>query len=178
VPVEDLTFRDGGTSDLPDTFALAQHAMHDAARRQGFTQSVHELSDADIRADWLRQRSFVEWIAAQDGGCYVVAENGDEVVGYGRTVQIGDMVQLTELMVKPDQQGAGLGRRLLERCWPGAPTPDLGRIVVAAGAPSDLTLYTNFGVMPVAGHWHLRQRADNYREARSQEDETGPAFTC
>jgi predicted N-acetyltransferase YhbS len=174
VTVEDLTFRDGGTADLPNTFALAQHAMHDLARRQGFTPSTRELSDADVRADWLRQRSFVEFIAAQEGGCYVVAQEGDEVVGYARTVGTGDMQQLTELMVAPGHQGAGLGRKLLERCWPGAPTPELGRIVVATGAPSDLTLYTNFGVMPVAGHWHMRQRTDLYREARSQEDQTEP----
>ena len=172
--VEDWTFRDGGTSDLPTTFALAQHAMHDAARRQGFAPASAELADSVVRSDWLRQRSFVEWIAAQDGGCYVVAESEGEVVGYGRTAQIGDMEQLTELMVAPERQGEGLGRTLLEHCWPGAPTPDLGRIVVAAGAPSDLTLYTNFGVMPVAGHWHMRQRTEQYQEARSQEDETGP----
>jgi len=174
VTVEDLTFRDGGTSDLPTTFALAQQAMHDAALRQGFAPAGRQLTDTDIRADWVRQRSFVEWIAAQEGGCYVVAESDDELVGYGRTVQIGDMEQLTELMVAPAHQGAGLGRTLLERCWPGAPTPELGRVVVAAGAPSDLTLYTNFGVMPVAGHWHMRQRTEHYQEARSQEDETGP----
>jgi hypothetical protein len=77
-------------------------------------------------------------------------------------------------MVAPSHQGAGLGRVLLERCWPGAPTPELGRVVVATGAPSDLTLYTNFGVMPVAGHWHLRQRTGSYQEQRSQEDVTGP----
>ena len=87
------------------------------------------------------------------------------------------MEQLTELMVAPVAHRAqGIGRALLERCWPEAPTPDLGRIVIAAGTPADLTLYTDFGVMPVTGHWHLRQRAENYLERRSQEiDATEPA---
>jgi GNAT superfamily N-acetyltransferase len=174
VAISDLVLRDGGSSDLADTFALAQRAMHDAATRLGYAPAGHELSDAAVRADWLRQRSFIEWIAAQPG-CYVIAESGDGgLVGYARMVAIGEMEQVTELMVAPGQQGAGLGRLLLERCWPGAPTPELGRVVVAAGAPSDLTLYTNFGVMPVAGHWHLRQRTELYREQRSQEDATGP----
>ena len=44
---------------------------------------------------------------------------------------------LTELMVVPDQQGRGIGRQLIEVAWPGDPTPDLGRVVVAAGSPSD-----------------------------------------
>lgn len=172
--VNELTFRDGVSSDLPATFALAQRAMHGAARRQGYAPAGSELSDGDVEADWLRQRSFIEWIAAQPG-CYVIAETvAGDVAGYARTVQSGNMEQVTELMVEPEQQGHGLGRVLLERCWPGAPTPELGRVVVATGAPSDLTLYTNFGVMPVAGHWHLRQRTEGYLEHRSQEDQTGP----
>ena len=45
------------------------------------------------------------------------------------------------------------------------------------GTPADLTLYTRFGVMPVAGHWHLRPHADEYLERRSLEatDATEPA---
>ena len=173
MPPAELTFRDGGPSDLPATFALSERAMHDVGQRQGVVAADTWLTEADVDRDWSRQRSFLEFIAAQPG-CYVIAESGDELVGYARAVDIGDREQLTELMVAPGHQGAGVGRALLEHCWPGAPTPDLGRVVIATGAPSDLTLYTNFGVMPVAGHWHLRQRTDAYQELRSHEDQTGP----
>ena len=170
-PVE-LTFRDGAPSDLPSTFALSERAMHEVAQRQGVVPSDRELSDADIARHWDQQRPFLEWIAAQHG-CYTIAHAGDQMVGFARTVEIGEREQLAELMVDPGHQGAGVGRALLEQCWPGAPTPELGRVVIATGAPTDLTLYTNFGVMPVAGHWHLRQRTDAYQEVRSQEDQTG-----
>ena len=50
----------------------------------------------------------------------------------------------------------GIGNGLLERCWPEPPTRERGRVVVTLGTSPDLTLYTRFGVMPVAGHWHLR----------------------
>ena len=44
------------------------------------------------------------------------------------------------------------------------------------GTPVDLTLYTEFGVMPVAGHWHMRHRVDQYLEQRAQQvDATEPA---
>jgi GNAT superfamily N-acetyltransferase len=133
-----------------------------------------DLPASQIEAEWAQQRPFVEFIAAQEDGCYVIAESDEgSLCGYARTVRLGQMEQMTELAVDPDQQGAGLGRKLLEHCWPGAPTPELGRIVVAPGAPTDLTLYTNFGVMPVAGHWHMRQRTELYLEGRSQEDKTG-----
>ena len=45
-------------------------------------------------------------------------------------------------------------------------------MVVAAGARIELTLYLGFGVMPVAAHWHMRQRTDVYLERRAQEIDT------
>ena len=169
---DQLTFREGGVADLETTFALSEHAMHDSAVRQGVIPPERALSDDDIAADWARQRSFVEYIAAQDGGRYVIAENGDGPVGYARVVPFGAMEELTELMVLPEHQQQGVGRRLLELAWPGAPSPETGRVVVATGSPSDLTLYLEFGVMPVAGHWHMRQRTEAYRERRAHEIET------
>ena len=168
-----LSFRDGGASDLPATFALTRRTIFDAGRRQGFLPESFEPESGQIDGEWSQQRSFVEFIAGQPGGCYVIAESGGDLVGHARTIQLGGMEQMSELAVEPEHQGGGFGRELIERCWPGAPTPELGRIVVATGTPADLTLYTNFGVMPVAGHWHLRQRTDLYLEGRSQEDKTG-----
>jgi GNAT superfamily N-acetyltransferase len=147
--------------------------MHETARRAGVIPAGAEPSDERVRADWLRQRSVVEFIAAQPQGRYVVAEDDEgKVIGYARVVRFPQMEELTELMVLPEYQGRGIGRRLLEVAWPGDPSADMGRVVVAAGAPSDLTLYLEFGVMPVAGHWQMRQRADVYLERRAQEIET------
>ena len=168
-PVPDLTFRDGLAADLAPTFELSERAMHEVAARQGVVPRDPPLTDARIRADWLRHRSLIEFLAAQPDGRYLLAEENNRLVGYARVVRFGAIEQLTELMVDPAHQGRGVGRALLERCWPGAPSAALGRVVVAAGAPNDLTLYTEFGVMPVGGHWHLRARAEDYLFRRSQE---------
>jgi hypothetical protein len=77
--------------------------------------------------------------------------------------------------VVPAHQGEGLGRQLLKAIWPGEPSPSLGRLVVAAGAPRDLSLYTDFGLMPTAGHWHMRQTTRNYLKRRSQETDATEA---
>ena len=75
------------------------------------------------------------------------------------------------LTVAPEHQGHGIGRGPARDRLAGATRRrDRGRVVVAPGTPADLTLYTRFGVMPVAGHWHMRQRAEDYLERRAQRD--------
>lgn len=172
--VEQLSFRDGTASDLAATFAIWERTMRAVAERQGITPAGRELTEADIRAQWLRQRSLIEFMAAQPHGRYLICEDAGEPVAYARVVRFGRMEELTELMVIPEHQGRGLGRALLERVWPEEPTPEVGRLIVAAGAPSDLSLYIGFNTMPVAGHWHMRQTAAGYLERRSQEDSTEP----
>jgi len=166
---EELTYREGTAADLAATFELSERTMHDSAVRQGVLGPDLELTPEQIRSDWLRHRPLLEFIAAQPQGRYLIAENGDGPVGYARVVRFDEMEELTELMVCPRHQGGGIGRALLEQCWPGDPTPELGRVVVAAGAPSDLSLYTEFGVMPISGHWHMRQRTEQYLTRRTQE---------
>jgi hypothetical protein len=93
-----------------------------------------------------------------------------------RVARFGAMDELTELWVAPSHAGRGVGRALLERCWPESPNPELGRVVLGLGTPKDLSLYTEFGAMPVSGHWHMRHRADRYMERRSLElDAAEPA---
>src|SRR5206468_2252480 len=84
------------------------------------------LLDTVIATDWGRQRSFVEYIAAQPDGRYVICEDGEGAIAYTRVVRFDGMEELTELMVLPEHQGQGIGRRLLDIAWPGDPTPDLG----------------------------------------------------
>jgi GNAT superfamily N-acetyltransferase len=164
-----LTFRDGAAADLAGTFELSRVAMHDAAVRQGVIPPEPGLQHDAIREDWRRQRGLIELTAAQPEGRYVICDGPDGLVGYARVVRFDGMEQLTELMVDPAHQRQGIGHRLLQECWPGDPTPELGRIVVAAGSPTDLTLYSQFGTMPVAGHWHMRARTEDYVPLRTAE---------
>ena len=170
----EITFRDGSLADLAGTFALSDRTMHQLATDQGFIADGAR-SDKQIADTWARYRSFIEFLDAQPDRRYLVAEDRGELVAYARVVRFGAMEHLTDLMVHPSRQGHGVGRQLLEQIWPGDPSPSLGRLVVATGAPRDLSLYTDFGVMPVAGHWHMRTDTAAYLEKRSQETDATEA---
>jgi GNAT superfamily N-acetyltransferase len=168
-------FREGRARDLRTTFAISALAVHHTATRMGLLDGPPPTT-AQIEAEWQAQRELVEFVAGQPDGSYWICEIDGKAVGYARACRFGEMEQLTELMVLPGHHGRGIGRGLLERCFPSDPTPDLGRLVVAAGATGDLTLYSDFGVMPVVGHWHLRASAADYAERRALEiDSTDPA---
>jgi len=168
-------FREGGPADLRAAFTVSELAVHDTALRSGVLDTAPP-PEARIEEDWQRRRALLEFTASQPGGGFWLCEQGAELVGYGRVASFGGMEELTELMVLPGHHRQGIGRALLDRLWPGDPTPDLGRVVVAAGASADLTLYSDFGVMPVTGHWHMRGAPDDFLERRSREiDTTEPA---
>jgi GNAT superfamily N-acetyltransferase len=169
-----VSFRDGSPADLHSTFVLSERTMHRVAVQQGFLRGV-DRSDEELAKSWARYHNLVEFLDAQPGRRFVLAENGSGPVAFARIVRFGAIEQLTDLMVHPSHQGEGLGRQLLEQIWPGDPSPSLGRLVVATGAPRDLSLYTDFGVMPVAGHWHMRQDTAAYLERRSQETDATEA---
>ena len=176
VPSEQLLFREGRPRDLEATFALSERALADTAQMLGVVPRGEVPGEAEIARDWTRMRSLIEFMAAQPGGCYWLCEDEGKLVGYGRVVQFGGMEELTELMVEPSHHGRGIGRALIQRCWPEAPSPELSRIVVAAGSLIDLSLYSDFGTMPITGHWHMRQRTERSLERRAHEtDTTEPA---
>jgi hypothetical protein len=169
-----LSFREGRASDLRATFDLGERALDASRKERGLLPADHQRPADDLDGRWQRERPLLEFIVAQANGTFVISEDGDEMVGYTRVVRFGAMDELTELWVAPSHSGMGVGRAMLERCWPESPTPELGRLVLGIGRPADLTLYTEFGVMPVSGHWHMRHRSEDYLERRSQEIDAPP----
>lgn len=179
MPPADLSFRPGTPADLAPAFELSQRAIHAVAVRQRVTSAEHELTGDEIAANWAAQRQLIEFLAAQEGTRYFICEDERGIAGFARVVRFGEIEELNELMVRPDQQHRGVGRSLLDLCWPGDPTPDLGRLAVAVGTPDNLSLYTEFGVMPITGHWHLWQPTASYLEHRSLEiDSTDPGVNA
>lgn len=167
----EVHFREGTAADLEATFALSTRVAGRTAARNEVVPDIGPMSTDSIHASWLGCRELVGFLAAQPEGRYWIAESAEtgEPAGYARVVRFDGYEELTNLEVDPAHQGRGIGRALLERCWPGAPSPELGRLVVANGTPAALTLFSDFGVMPVAGHWRLRQRTEDFVQQRIPE---------
>jgi N-acetylglutamate synthase-like GNAT family acetyltransferase len=172
--VSELTFREGRASDLEAVYQLGELAWDESRRARGLIDAVR--GPAELGEEWTHERPLLEFMTAQQDSCFLVCEEADgKIVGYVVVIRFPGMDEMAELWVAPGHAGQGVSRGLLERCWPESPTPDLGRLVVAVGTPADLTLFTEFGVMPVSGHWQMRHRVDQYLERRAQEvDSTEP----
>ncbi len=151
-----LSFRDGTARDLSATFALAERTRHDAAMRQGIASDGPEPTPVEVRGDWHRERALIEFMAAQPDGRYVICEAAEEPIGYARVVRFGGMEQLTELRVDPEHQGRGVAGRCSSAAGPGIHRRSSAGSWWPRERPADLSLYTEFGVMPITGHWHMR----------------------
>ena len=173
--MSELTFREGHASDLEAAYRLGERAWDQSRADRGLIGRHEAQTDAQLGARWAHERPLLELMTALEGSCFLVCEDVDGIVGYVVVSRFPGMDEMAELWVAPTHAGRGVSRGLLERCWPNSPSPDLGRLVVAVGRPADLTLFTEFGVMPVSGHWHMRHRVDRYLENRAQEvDSTEP----
>ena len=167
--MSELTFREARASELEAVYTLGEQAWDQSRADRGL------IGEADVRTghalldDWGHERPLIELSTAQDGACFLVAEEDGELAGYVIVTRFAGMDEMVDLWARPGSAGHGVSRGLLERCWADSPTPDLGRLVVAVGTPADLTLFTEFGVMPVSGHWHMLHRVDQYLEQRAQE---------
>jgi GNAT superfamily N-acetyltransferase len=164
--VTEFTLRDGRASDLQAVFELGEDARGASRRERGLVAAGEE---AELHAEWERERPLVKFLAGQSDASFCVAEVDGELAGYLLVAHFGTMDELVELWVAPAHTGLGIGHALLEHVWPQSPSNELGRVVVSVGLPSDLTLFTEFGVMPMSGHWHMRHRVDAYLEQRAQE---------
>ena len=173
--MSDLTFREGHASDLEAVYQLGERAWDQSRADRGLIGAHEAQTDAQLGERWVHEKPMLEFMTALEGSSFLVCEGVDGIVGYAIVSRFPGMDEMAELWVATSHAGRGVSRGLLERCWPNSPSRELGRLVVALGRPADLTLFTEFGVMPVTGHWHMRHRVDRYLENRAHEvDSTEP----
>ncbi len=122
--------------EAPDLLAVMSSALAGEAAAGAI---VHGYPDADGKSAWLRYllSTGKGWVAEIDGG----------VEGFGITASRGATCWLVSLFVRPEAQGRGLGRLLLDQLWPSAFGGERATLVDAASHRAT-SLYLRAGLRP------------------------------
>ncbi len=68
---------------------------------------------------WASGESLQSFLAAHAAEWWVAEEpDGGTLIGYGRSIERGGLLELVELFVLPTRQSAGVGRALIDRAFP------------------------------------------------------------
>jgi GNAT superfamily N-acetyltransferase len=140
-----LSYRPGRIEDSPAAFEVFLEAMLDLGRRIGSMPITGGDDPRVIPRLWEARRSLFEHLA-KTADQFWVAERGDRVVGYARSILRDGLRQLTEFFVRPGEQAQGVGRELLGRAFPRGGARR--RTIVATIDTRAQTRYLKSGVTP------------------------------
>ncbi|MGB7858885.1 MAG: GNAT family N-acetyltransferase [Acidimicrobiia bacterium] len=138
--VSEITYREFEEADTRPVFKVFRTSVFDYVRQIGL---VGADAEDDIEAAWNRQGSMARHLADTAHADWV-AEQGDKIIGWARSIERDGHVQLTHFFVDPSAQGKGVGRGLLKRAFSEAEGQH--RAVIATQNPLALGLYLRSGV--------------------------------
>jgi GNAT superfamily N-acetyltransferase len=103
--------RRGTPADTRACHDLLWTSATDLGRRHGTPLE----GDADA---WWEGIESVHRFLADHAAEWWVAKDGEELIGYARSIDRDGLFELTELFVRPGRQSSGVGRQLLEHAFP------------------------------------------------------------
>jgi GNAT superfamily N-acetyltransferase len=115
-----FTVRAARPDDSRACYDVFLAAITDLSRRVGAPW------DPDADEVWTRVESMYAMLAEHAVEWWMAEDGHGRVIGYARSLERGDLFELSEFFVLPDSQAAGVGTQLLDRAFP------LGRGAVRA----------------------------------------------
>ena len=113
MPKPKISLRRGLPGDIRTAFDLSIAAMSDLFARQGIPWGL------DPDEFWKQLKPILTHLASTAAEWWIAIDDNDgSMVGYARSIERGGLIELTELFVRPGNQSAGLGSRLIERAFP------------------------------------------------------------
>src|SRR5262245_15954800 len=112
-----ITYRKGTVEDSYAVFQVFTQSIMDLGTRTNTIAITGGHNPEVLQSLWQRRRPMFEFLA-RDAAQFWVAERGDQIVGYARSMEHDGVMDLTEFFVLPDQQSGGVGRELLARAFP------------------------------------------------------------
>jgi hypothetical protein len=115
--------------------------------RESINDYTGRLNQPPIPDDLGRIIRLHRHLFSTDPERFVVALAGERIVGFAAAAMRDRLWYLSMCFVRPGQQGAGLGRRLVEATLPEAPDAILATATDSA-QPISTGLYSRFGIVP------------------------------
>lgn len=141
-----ITYRQATLEDTYATFVVFRQSLEDLSVRLNM-QAITAANDPDVLANlWERRRPHHEHIVRTAEQNWIAEKDG-QVIGYARSIRRGDVLQLTEFFVLPDEQSAGVGRELLTRALP--KSTHYRRVILASIDTRAQARYIKSGVYPL-----------------------------
>jgi hypothetical protein len=138
-----ITYRKGTVEDTFAVYQIFTQALIDLGERTNVMAITGGNDPAVMQSLWQRRKPLFDFLA-QDFSHFWVAEKDQEIVAYARSIEHGDLLELTEFFALPGQQSAGVGRELLGRAFP--QTEARYRTIIATLDERALFRYLSAGV--------------------------------
>jgi GNAT superfamily N-acetyltransferase len=123
--------------------------LPDCARiwRDGINDYLGRLSQREIPDDLAAISRLHAHLQSTDPETFLVAEREGRVIAFGSSVRRDALRFLSMLFVEPDEQGAGIGRAILERIMPADGDAALATATDSL-QPISNGLYAAYGIVP------------------------------
>jgi len=112
-----ITYRQGTVEDTFAVYQVFTQTLIDLGERTNVMAITGGNDPVVMQSLWERRKPLFDFLA-QDFAHFWVAEQDQEIVAYARSIEHGDLLELTEFFALPGQQSAGVGRELLGRAFP------------------------------------------------------------
>lgn len=112
-----LVLRPGTPADSPELFRVFRRTVFDLCVRLGQIQPEDGPDTVALENEWEQIRPLYDHLAHTADHLWV-AERGNQIIGFARSIMRDGVRSLTEFWVLPDEQSSGVGRELLWRAFP------------------------------------------------------------
>ena len=155
-----ITYRKGTVEDSYAVFQVFTQSIMDLGTRTNTMAITGGNDPAVLQSLWQRRQPMFEFLA-RGAAQFWVAERGNQIVGYARSMEHDGVMDLTEFFVLPNQQSGGVGRELLARAFPKSAARY--RVIVATLDERAIFRYLNAGVygrFPIKYFYRKAEKVD------------------
>ena len=163
-----ITYRKGVVEDSYAVFQVFTQAIMDLGTRMNTMTITGGNNPGVLQSLWQGRQPMFDFLA-RSAAQFWVAEDGEKIIGYARSMEHDGVMDLTEFFVLPNQQSGGVGRELLARAFPKSAARY--RVIIATLDERALYRYLSAGVygrFPIKYFYRQAKKVDIKTDLRAE----------